>query len=488
MALFVAHERWVAVAVLVGLVVSLTIARALSPSFDRRFLTILERIGHGVGTVLRWLLLGLATAVVFVPASLVQRLRPKQRLGMPRGHSGVGWVARSAMGPLGAARRGYGSEPGRMAGARRSFAVIAAVTIACLLIVDVLAGAALTGTGVLLPLDRGDVYALEQVRPDEGGAIPAWRDEPWAIDLMDDLIRFQTERYEFVPYVQNQTYAFRSRYLNTTEEERVSYQPPGALGTDPLRVAFFGGSVMFGLGQRDQHTIPSEFARIAAASGVPVEVHNYGFPRWVAWQEFQYLERVLAGGETFDLIVFLDGFNEFFMQAAYYSPDPVHHAAGAIDELIGEFREQRATEPGPLDGLRELAATYRRNSAVWRVADRLTGRQIPIPGSAGPVGTPEQQTSAALDIYGRTKRAVTSLAARNETPVRFFWQPQAAGWAPEVLARIPDDVTDLSAVFDGREQELYFDVVQTNEEGARILAASMWATLGPEVAAIAAAR
>ena len=137
--------------------------------------------------------------------------------------------------------------------------------------------------------------------------------------------------------------------------------------------------------------------------------------------------------------------------------------------------------------MRELAATYRRNSAVLRIADTLTGRTVPLPGSNGPVGTPELQSAAALDIYGRAKQAITSLTERHQTPVRFFWQPQAAGWSPEILAQLPPDVIDVTQVFNGREQDLYFDVVHTNEEGARLLAEAMWATLGPELVTLAGA-
>lgn len=362
------------------------------------------------------------------------------------------------------------------------------MTVVCvvvvLVLVDLAVGAVLTWTGMIWPADRGDVYLLEHEQP--GGPRPvAWQDEPWAEDLMASLIDYQSEEYHFEPYVQQVGYEFHSRYLNTTATERVSAQVPAPPGVDPVRVAFFGGSVVFGIGQRDAHTIPSAFARIAADAGVPVEVHNFGYPRLVAWQELLLFERRLAAGDEFDLVVFLDGFNELYVQGEATSHDPTHHAAGALSDLIADFRTERATTPGALDGLRELAGAYHRASGTWRVVDRVQGRRAALPGEDAARGTPDEQLDAALDVYARAADRIESLARRHEVPVRLFWQPQQAGWPAEVLGRLPAGITDLSHVFDGREQELYFDPVHTNEEGARLLAGAIWESVGAQVAAAA---
>ena len=67
---------------------------------------------------------------------------------------------------------------------------------------------------------------------------------------------------------------------------------------------------MFGLYQRDEHTIPSEFARLAQARRHPVRVVNYGRLAYVNWQESQLLEQLVGGSQAPDLAVFYDGFNE----------------------------------------------------------------------------------------------------------------------------------------------------------------------------------
>lgn len=57
-----------------------------------------------------------------------------------------------------------------------------------------------------------------------------------------------------------------------------------------LVVWFFGGSTMFGFGQRDEHTIPSEIVRSPAADGHRIEAVNVGTPTWAIWQEAAELD------------------------------------------------------------------------------------------------------------------------------------------------------------------------------------------------------
>lgn len=485
-ALLFARERTEAAVVLVLVVVALTAARALSSAFDRRFLRALEAFGRWVGHVLRWVLLGGLFAFLFVPLAFLQRVFRSTPLGRPRGYAGDGWIPAWVMAPDGPPRRTFGSEPTHAPGAKTPKVVVGLAVIAVLLVADLAVGALFTATGSLPPIDRGDLVAQINQSLDRDMANPPINAAPWADQHGDDMAGFELQTNDYLPYLIRGHHEYSSPTVNVTERERVSYEPAVPTGVDPLKVAFFGGSVMFGVGQRDEHTIPSAFARIAEENGVPVEVHNYGFPGWVIWQEYQLMERLLASGEEYDMVVFFDGFNEFDVQMSDYSSEPTHHSAVIFGGLATEFREQRATEPGPLDAVGELAESYRRASGAWRVWDTVTGRDAPLPGLDDAVaGTPEQQTDAALDIYGRAKGLTEDLAVDHEVPVRFFWQPRAAGWPPEVLDRLPEGVVDLSNVFGG-DPSPFYDVVHTDEVGAEVIAQAMWDELGPELEAMAA--
>ena len=61
---------------------------------------------------------------------------------------------------------------------------------------------------------------------------------------------------------------------------------------------FFGGSSMFGVFQRDEHTIPSDFAHFAAAAGIPVKVWNFGEIAYVNWQEMLQFEQLVTRGTS----------------------------------------------------------------------------------------------------------------------------------------------------------------------------------------------
>ncbi|MBL8776644.1 MAG: SGNH/GDSL hydrolase family protein [Acidimicrobiales bacterium] len=484
-ALLFARGRTEGAVVLVAVVVAVTAARALSPAFDRRFLRGLEAFGRGVGHVLRWVLLGTMFVFVFVPLAVLQWLFRSTPLGRPRGFTGDGWIPTSVMAPDGPPRRTFGSEPTKAPGAKTPKVVVGLAVIAVLLVADLAVGTLFTATGSLPPIDRGDLVTQINQSLDRDMANPPINDEPWADQHGDDMAGFELQTNDYLPYLIRAHHEYSSPTVNVTESERLSYEPEVPAGTEPLKVAFFGGSVMFGVGQRDDHTIPSAFARIAEESGVPVEVHNYGFPGWVIWQEYQLMERLLASGEEYDMVVFFDGFNEFDVQMSDYSAEPTHHSAVIFNGLATDFRDQRASEPEPLDGLGELAESYRRASGAWRVWDTFTGRDAPLPGLDGAVsGTPEQQTDAALDIYGRAKGLTEDLATDYDVPVRFFWQPRAAGWPPEVLERLPDGVDDLSNVFGG-DPSYFYDVVHTDEVGAELIAQAMWDELGPELTAMA---
>lgn len=503
-------------------------------------------IAHVVGLVLSWTLLTVVFVLVIVPVSLVG-LVFRRPLGRPRGLSGHGWIPREALSRTDAAPRMFGREPQRarlvedpapevetevepevepevpdmaedaggptaaaadagpilgddVASAspdtanpqrpprrwrrRRPRLVTALAVVAALVIVDLAAGSVLTLAG-LPPDDRGEVERYVEGAVRTTMAAPPIASEPWAAEYGEALIDYQLGDARYVPYLVNGPHAFESRYLNATDTERVSYEPPVPTGQRPLRVAFLGGSVMFGVGQRDEHTIPSEFARLAEDAGVPVEVHNYGLPGWVSWQEFQYLERLVAAGEEYDLVVFYDGFNEFLVQNTGYSTDPTHLGAATVNQLAAQYHDEHEASQTVTAGLREVGSAYARFSAVGRLVDRLRGGDPVGEGAYTSSATPEQQRDAALGIYRRAIDLTGAVLDDRDTPVRFFWQPTKAGWDPSVTDRLPDEVTDVSHALDGHEDELYIDEVHTNEAGAHLMAQALWDELRPQVEALA---
>src|SRR5690606_36132583 len=103
------------------------------------------------------------------------------------------------------------------------------------------------------------------------------------------------------------------RYINIKDGVRRSWSPPQQPGCRPLRVWFFGGSSLFGEGQRDLHTIPSMVARSAWDDGLPLQVENRGVmgdPHWIASRRFEAVVADAEPADLPDLVVFYDGANE----------------------------------------------------------------------------------------------------------------------------------------------------------------------------------
>jgi len=248
-----------------------------------------------------------------------------------------------------------------------------------------------------------------------------------------------------------------------------------SLEVDDPRVVvwFFGGSTMFGFGQRDGHTIPSEVVRAADADGQAIEAVNFGTPTWAIWQEAAELDRRLAAlgatGAPPDIVVFYDGCNDW---AAFTQ---LVDAGRSVDFAwpIGSPKDDVPKEDRP-DGQTERDARVERYAAV-----------------------PDQ---ALADVE--------ALADQYGFQLVRFWQPvaQAAKWDPKetkTLDRLdieldevperrreyhllrdqigPPDAIDISDVLDEQPEPVYLDWCHTNEVASEMVGRAMYDHLGPMI-------
>src|SRR5690606_34238078 len=109
--------------------------------------------------------------------------------------------------------------------------------------------------------------------PDPQAHHPAMGGVPWAEDYFEELNAVTSSYWPFVMYRNDE---YRGRYVNGEGWTRRSWSPPPEADVPRPLLSFYGGSTTFGIGQRDDHTVPSEVARLAAAQGYPVEVRNHG--------------------------------------------------------------------------------------------------------------------------------------------------------------------------------------------------------------------
>ncbi len=313
--------------------------------------------------------------------------------------------------------------------------------------------------GARPPLPAGTVPGRDDVRADS----PAFADSPWAADYFRE---FHQQGYETQPY----TYTgYRDRsgtYLNIRDNVRASADA----GEGPV-VWFFGGSTMFGEGQRDDHTIPSEFARLAEADGRPVQVVNFGVQADSNYQSMLRLEQALATRRPLpDLVVFYDGANEISQHLSQPATDQPQLYQGIY-----------AGGPSSPDADDDVWSAWRRTSLLAQALGAGTA------GSDSDLPAPEDEiVDNIVGVYRRGQRLARSLATDAGAEYASYFQParfyDETPVADEVRARLPEGTVDLTSVLEGAGDEIYFDEVHTNEEGARRIAQAMYDDLRSQVA------
>ncbi len=261
----------------------------------------------------------------------------------------------------------------------------------------------------------------------------------------------------------------RSATTNVVDGHRVTWQPPAE---PAARVWFFGGSTTFGLGQRDDHTIPSELAKAAWKQGIPIEVTNFGVHADVHWMEANRLQEALASGlPPPDVVVFYDGWNDFKSHVGLSTADPAF--SGTLDPLL----------------------TGRRIQGNW-FSDLLVPDTDIAPPEEGETVTREQALDRAIIQYRAAVEDTLILAAAKGRPTFAFLQPMLAtrdrpvegepATTEELAADAdafrrarPDGVIDLTTVFDPIRSPIYWDDGHTNERGARVVAREIFRNIEP---------
>lgn len=404
-----------------------------------------------------WMALTLVFTILVTPAWLIARLLRLDAL---------------ARGPAGTWRPSLESAPARSFSRERAHrgtprAAWLALGVAVLLAAAVLIDRDPSDDGVAA--EQGDtpspVRAFDGLTYDEYGH----DDEPWAEALYRE--ETQASRFLYDPVLGFRLPDVSGRYFNVVGGFRASRSPP-----DPtLTVWFFGGSTMFGIGQRDDHTIPSSISRFAEDDGLAVLPLNFGVPAYVTRQETILFQHLLTRRPAPDLVVFYDGLNDLglqFQRAGQGDLDldrPSILGAETFEQVLGDAGVLAPGEPtDPPQG--------DRSEEVFRTT---------------------------AEHYRDGVEMATWAADANRVPIRFFWQPQALTKRPSPadaplfdrlgidranqpstsarIAAVADEVgvIDLTDALDDIDVPVYLDAGHTNELGAAVIARALYLRLRP---------
>jgi lysophospholipase L1-like esterase len=478
-------------AVLVALALVLLVIGLVAPAVGQAIDRFVERVGVAAANGLAVVLGALAWALLVLPIWALSWLVKYSPLDDGWANATTNWVrigedrTRTPDGrPVRPARMGA-RDPSRSAPVRRR------AVLRYLVVLPILAIALLIAMPSLierfdLPGPRIGEADLRQAQPGVKADIPdvdvtwvglpvddyAHEDEPWAKDFFRELVGMGTY-HDLI--LGQRLRDFSGEYLNVEDSLRQGYVP-----ADPdLTVWFFGGSTMFGIAQRDHHTIPSVVAKLAEADGLRIDAMNFGVSGDVNWIETIRFAQALEDRSPPDLVVFYDGTNEEAvayqrMEDGLTDPDLIERPYLSDDE-----RDLHTTSHGgePIDEEAErvrlqidlAARQYSRGVAIARELASSYGAQVLHFWQ--PIAVSKQPSAADAELF---RRLDFDQAALPEARRRYL----------SVLESSGTGAIDLTQSVDSADRPVYFDYNHMNERGASMVAEAMYDYIRPQLETI----
>ena len=350
-------------------------------------------------------------------------------------------------------------------------------------------------------------------KPDERANADAYAGADWPEQYFAEV--GYALKFDWMPFVHWRQRPFRGVHTNVDERGRRATPGADTPGKGAVSIHCFGGSTMFGMGARDEATIPAVLQRRLRAAGHRVILVNQGQSGYIVTQELIMLQQMLKHEGPPDVAIFYDGVNDVFSA----------EATGRPDAIVGE--EARSAEFALLSEERRLDLVRAAFAGVMpRTLRRLrewTGLDLrgPLPRSQH-VPLSEEQIAplarAVIEAYAANVRMIRVLARAYGFHALFFWQPVLASkkvkskdelkWertaardiakrrrlvaaAHDAFRRHPDlkgasDVADLSSLLDDEAKPLYLDFSHLSETANVTVAEAMLPTVEAAVAAVEA--
>jgi hypothetical protein len=203
-------------------------------------------------------------------------------------------------------------------------------------------------------------------------------------------------------------------------------QGPWPLDPRALNVFVFGGSTAFGGGVNDEEAIPAQLQTVLrdATGQASINVYNFGVGASFSSQEVTYFQNQLRYGNVPDLVVFLDGLNDFaFPDGLTAASEYYRDSMRAIRSLQSQLGRDR----GFLWHVGELV----RSLPMARLAERLAhppaaptavGEATADPFS-DPLLADRGRLAAIIDRYLVNRDVAAGVAERFGIQAVFVWQP-----------------------------------------------------------------
>jgi len=269
------------------------------------------------------------------------------------------------------------------------------------------------------------------------------------VNWVNDYWFEQTNRLKngWQPYVYWRQKPLNGRHINIDNLGRRLTVQTVADDQNPLLVYMFGGSTMWGWGVPDQHTIPSELAKIVKDHNV--KIVNYGELGYVTTQEYLQLMVALRRGERPDLVVFYDGFNDSFVTTFGYGAGWPHNETNRQKEFGLSLNSERWRAY-------TLAMKYafrRSLKTAKRASEAFFGPQEAVAMSQEEVW---DEAKDVISVYKFNMNLVRDLGKRYHFKSIFFVQP-ILGVNPKELPNRSEKADIFQASYSMAHEEFFED-------------------------------
>lgn len=285
---------------------------------------------------------------------------------------------------------------------------------------------------------------------------------------------------------------------------RKTWNPGGV--RDPVKVFVFGGSTAWGMGSRDEFTIPSYISKeLNRMLPNQVVVTNYGQHGYNSTQVLLSLSQEITAGRLPDVAVFYGGFNDVSATLQQGAPGRELNEGNRIYEF------NLMTRPGGL-----MQSLFRLSGTYWflsRLAEKM-GRPVPARYAGAPRTDADRERliGPMLRRYEINTVAGDALGAKYSFSTWNYWQPTVFFKNPrtpfeeqikredpllESFFAVQDtelqrssllrssNFRDLTRVYDGIPETLFLDWAHATERANEIIAKRIVTDIAPAVQAAA---
>lgn len=298
---------------------------------------------------------------------------------------------------------------------------------------------------------------------------------------------------------------FKGHYVNIDAEKgRKTWNPEARPAQRPKLIFFFGGSAVWGVGARDEYTIPSYLSRLLDNHGYDFTVMNFGEPGYTFSQGIIRLLLLLREGNRPDYVIFYDGFNDLYAGHQHGYPGTVHNIEMTKERL--KMRCRDIIWSGMVDSFKKYCMIYNViGGTYYNYFSETRFHEV------GAKLDDKQLSSLAQGIVNDYKKSITlldHLARAYDFRYLCFWQPsfytesrvvsKEAQGDPRVddralrkICRFSCDSINMEAIpnfysltgaLSQRRERCYVDVAHLSESGNEIMAEKIYEKLSLKIA------